>query len=138
SRGQFGGGGGVLIRFSGPDAYPVPLPGSGFGVVFEDDGETGYLYVTNEGATEIFDALHLYDRGGPGQVVAGEELDVVWNPALERAGLHYHGAFQAVIDFANRRAMCRTGFPPADSRWCRGTHAWDDDLLVGLEEPQPS
>jgi hypothetical protein len=126
----------VRVRFAGPGAYPVPFAGSGFGVVFEDDGETGYLYATNEQATEIFDALHLYNHGGPGQVGAGDELVVVWNGAVMRAGLYCYGAFQAVVDFATQRAMCRTGFPPADARWCRGTHDWDQALLVGLDEPQ--
>jgi len=116
--------------------YPVPFAGSGFAVVFEDDGETGYLYATNEDANEIFDALHLYNHGRPGQLEAGDELVVVWNGALKRGGVHYHGAFQAVVDFAKQRAMCRNGFPPADARWCRGTHDWDEALLVGLDEPR--
>jgi hypothetical protein len=78
-----------LIRFAGPDAYHVVLPGSGFAVVFEDDGETGYLYATDETANEIFDALQLYVRGRAGEVAAGDELVVVWNSELQKVGVHY-------------------------------------------------
>jgi hypothetical protein len=55
-----------VVRFSGPEMCPVDLPGSKFSILIEDDGETGYVYATNETASEIFDALQLYVRGRSG------------------------------------------------------------------------
>jgi hypothetical protein len=112
------------LQFAGPGAYASALPGSGCGVVFEDDGQAGYLYVTNETHTYVFDTLLLYDRGSHNQLFPGEHAAIVWNQKQKRAGLFYHHAFQAAVDFANRRAICRTG---------AGAHAWDDELIEGLE-----
>jgi hypothetical protein len=120
------------IHFRGPGVHRIPLEGSGFAVVFEDDGCTGYLYATNETGEEIFDALHLYDHGSRAQLVSGEEALVLWSSSLRRAGLYYHDEFVAVFDFAGQRGACRSGFPPPDSRWCKGSHDWDDELLRGL------
>jgi hypothetical protein len=108
--------------------------GSGFGVVFEDDGETGYLYATNESLDEILNALHLYNAGDTGQVKPGDEVFIVWNPALQKAGMFYHDQFQAVIDFRKQRACCRMGFPPCTHKgWCQSSHEWNEALVKGLE-----
>ena len=42
------------LRYNGPGPYQMPFKGSGFGVVFEDDGETGYFYATNENMDNIY------------------------------------------------------------------------------------
>jgi len=85
---------------SGP--YSKSFDGSGFGVVFEDDGETGYFYATDEKHATIFDALHLYNPRDPNRLKAGEEGFIVRNGAYLRAGLFYNERFQSVIDFKNR------------------------------------
>jgi hypothetical protein len=125
-------------------AFPVRYQGKGpyaksfadeYGVVFEDDGETGYFYATDGEHTQIFDALHLYDRGDSDSLQPGEEAFVVWNPSRKRAGLYYRNEFHAVFDFSARRGVCRTGFPPAlsSSDWSQSGHRWDDSFVSGLE-----
>jgi hypothetical protein len=106
--------------------------GSGFGVVFEDGGEVGYFYATNESIDEVLDALHLYNTGSKEQVKPGDKVLIVWNPNQQKAGIFYYGRLQAVVDFKNRQACCRTESPPADGRWCRSSHDWNDVLLEGL------
>ncbi len=120
------------VKYRGPEAYQKPFEGSGYGVVFEDDGETGYFYATDERFSEVLDALHLYDRGTQNEIVTGDQVFIVWNPRLLKAGIHYHGQFQAVVDFKNRRACCRTGFP-SPSEWCQGSHEWTAVMTSGLE-----
>ena len=112
-----------VLDFSGPNVYRFPLPGTGCGLVLDDDGQSAYLHVTNETHTYVFQSLHLYDRNSRGQLFAGEPGVLVWHRRLKKAGLFYHGAFQAVVDFANRRAICRRG---------EGAQAWDDCLVEGL------
>ncbi len=119
------------IRYEGTDVYEKAFPGTGFGVVFEDEGDTGYLYVTDEGSGRILDALHLYDQRDPHCLRKGDEIYFVWNPTLLKAGLFYHERFQAIVDFQNRMACCRTGFPPP-SEWCRSRHDWKEDMTRGL------
>lgn len=120
------------VNFKGPSTYAKSFQGSGFGVVFEDDGGTGYLYATNEKTDKILDALHLYNernRDGPRQ---GNRVFIVWNAKLEKAGLFYHNRFQAIIDFKNRSSCCRTGFPPKAGTWCKTSHEWREDMANGL------
>lgn len=119
------------IQYAGPAAYFVPLHGSGYGFVLEDDGESGYLYVTNEDRSEIFDAMHLFTS--PDGLTAEDEIFVVWSASLRKAGLYYRDEFRAVVDFAEQRACCRTGAPPPDRSWCRSTHDWDRSMAAGLE-----
>src|SRR5882757_5522894 len=81
------------IQFGAIGVYPVPFGTTGFGVVFEDDGKTGYFYLTNERGDEIFDALCLYNHGDSSRLVPGEEVFVVWSPARKKAGIYFHGSF---------------------------------------------
>ncbi|MCY2925242.1 MAG: DUF2251 domain-containing protein [Planctomycetota bacterium] len=120
------------ISFSGKGPYQKSF-GNDFGVVFEDDGETGYFYATNGSHTTIFDALHVYDRNTPDAIPVGEQLFVVWNPSRKRAGLYFRGQFQAVFDFARRRGGCRNGFPPPGKQWSETGHNWDEELTDGLQ-----
>jgi hypothetical protein len=65
------------VNFTGSAPYTRSFKGSGFGVIFEDDGETGYFYATDERNSEILDALHLYDVGEPRQSRPEEEVFIV-------------------------------------------------------------
>ena len=51
-----------------------------FWVVFEDDGDTGYLYALDAGREEnpIFDALHIYNAREVGDADRERELRLVW------------------------------------------------------------
>jgi hypothetical protein len=114
----------------------MPFAGTEYGVMFEDDGDTGYLYAANEKFDRIFDALHLYNSSSPrhDELRRGDQFFVVWNPVLQKAGIYYHDQFQAVIDFRNRLACCRTGFPApmkGDDLW-NTPHMWDEKMTHGL------
>jgi hypothetical protein len=101
--------------------------------VFEDNGSTGYLYLTTAAFDHIFDALHVYDCGTPEQLGMKEPVVLVWQAELQKVGLHFRGRFQAVASLAERRACCRSGFPAtAPAEWGGGSHAWDERLAKGL------
>ena len=121
------------FQFRSEMTHQVRFKGTGLGVTFEDNGETGYLYATNEQHDEIFDALHLYNRGEGDELAPGEDAYIVCSHTLRKAGIFYRDEFQAIFDFANRRAGCRSGFPPPETGWCIGSHDWDDELAEGLE-----
>jgi hypothetical protein len=106
-----------------------PSPSQPFGVVFEDDGETGYLYGLDFGSNDnpIVDALHIYnvvqvtDRQKPSQV------QLVWSSDGLKAALLINRYPHAIFDFASRRAYCRTGFPPpSPTGFSKEGHAWDE------------
>ena len=106
-------------------------PTTQFGVVFEDDGDTGYLYGLDLADEEqpILDAMHIYnveqveDRNEPSVV------RLVWSQDGLKAGLTINRYPHAVFDFEARRGYCRTGFPPADPKWTQHDHSWDDSAL---------
>ena len=105
------------LKFKGQGTYPVGFAGSGYGVVFEDDGNTGYLYATNETHDEIFDALHIYNSGTPEQFRRGTAVFIVWHRVSQKAGLYVRRDCHAVIDFKNQVSCCRTGFPKEMAVW---------------------
>jgi hypothetical protein len=106
-------------------------PAGGYGVVFEDDGETGYFYGLDltGAAPSIVDALHVYNVAAiPDRKNA--PIEIRWAENRNRAGLFIGGECQAVFDFDDRRAVCRTGFPPGGD--FTSTHEWDESLVSGL------
>lgn len=122
------------LEFLGEGTYPIRLEKSDYGLVFEDNGETGYLYITNGDHSEILDALHIYDAKSSERLQLHEEAHLVWSPDAQKAGLYYRGAFQAGVDFRKREARCRSGFPPPRAEpWSRTGHEWKDNVVSGLE-----
>jgi len=119
-------------------------PTSAFAVIFEDDGETGYLYAIDRSddpplsgiakapgnrTYPIVDMLHIYDaeEGTTKSLVA----EVKWSRDGKKAGLWFGKDPQAIFDFESKRGTCRTGFPPlADhpKHW-RAPHDWDEACL---------
>ena len=78
------------IKYVGPSPYQKSFSGSGYGVVFEDDGETGYFYATDELHSKVFDAMLLYDYNTPEQVQPDDQIFIVWNSNLLKASIYYH------------------------------------------------
>lgn len=100
-------------------------------VVFEDDGETGYLYAVDISRKQnpILDAMQIYNvaqfRVSDGPVV----VQLLWSSDGLKAALSINKYVHAVFDFAARRGYCRTGFPPAGPTWTEHDHSWDDSAL---------
>ena len=118
--------------------YASDSPTSSYSGVFEDDGRTGYLYAYDRAAPQearILDACHIYnvtnvvDRDRP------SEVEIIWTADGLKAALLINGFAHAVVDFAARRAYCRTNFPPPGGPWRAETRApWDDSLLADFRE----
>lgn len=54
--------------------------------VFEDDGETGYLYLYEPGGREVFQHLHIYDRSARLRV-REEDVRVLWSKDQSKCGV---------------------------------------------------
>lgn len=106
-----------------------------FGVVFEDDGETGYFYAVDNSGTaagKVVDALWIYDVKGAPDASAPRAVQIRWSVDGLKAGLFVDGSPQAVFDFSARRGYNRANFP-ATSTWSRSNHAWDPSIVAGLD-----
>src|SRR5690348_15659417 len=98
-------------------------------LVFEDDGETGYLYVLDLDRSDheeqpIIDALLIYTVGD--ERGDRHEVEILWNEARHTAILFVDDIAQALVDFAEPRFMCRTGFPEPAPEAPVTTHEWDE------------
>ncbi len=115
-------------------AIQAPAEEPPYSVVFEDDGETGYLYALDNkrkgnpivDAMLIYNAAQITDRHKPCL------LEVVWSGDSLVSVLFINRHPHAVVDFGARRACCRTGFPPPRDDWTSSDHMWDDKLLEKL------
>ncbi len=113
-----------------PQTVEGPSPSQPFGVVFEDDGETGYLYGLdmNQPENPIVDALHVYNVADVTDRDKALVVQIVWSRDGFKAALLINQTPQAVFDFEARRGYCRTGFPQANIKWTEHDHAWSDDV----------
>ena len=72
----------------GPEEY------NGF---FEDDGDTGYLYVSDRREKKIVQHLQIYVNS-PDLSVNESDVEVVWSTDGTRCGVRIWGALRGVID----------------------------------------
>lgn len=106
-------------------------PRNSFMVVFEDDGDTGYLYgldISREG-NPILDALHIYNVTNVTDKHLPSEVKIVWSGDGNKALLLINDYPHAAFDFEAKRGYCRTNFPPPDKNWTKYSHEWSDDVL---------
>ncbi len=117
-----------------PATFESHAPTGPFGVGFEDDGETGYVYGVKRRllrAPEVLDALHLYNVAAVRDRDRPHRLEVRWSRDGMRAAVLLNGYVHAAFAFAEQRAACMTAFPPPSS-WCRSSHEWDPTLVEFL------
>lgn len=104
-----------------------------FLVVFEEDGEMGYLYVLDirRGDDPVIDALHIYNSGDVRDAETPSRLRFVWSEDEQAVTLVLNGYAHAMVDFAIPVAMCANNFPPpaADAPF-PATHEWDEQAFT--------
>ena len=106
-------------------------PHTSYAVVFEDNGETAYLYGLDNSLEDnrILEAVHIYNVSDVTDRHLESIAQIVWsadgNAALLLINEYPHAAF----DFVGKRAYCRTNFPPPDTNWTKYDHEWSDDVL---------
>jgi hypothetical protein len=103
-------------------------------VVFEDEGETGFLYAVDASLPsepKILDALWIHDVGSVDSS-RSLSLRIRWTRSGDKVALFLDGEPQAVFDFTKHRGYSRANFP-ARSTWSDTSHAWDPDALTGIE-----
>lgn len=92
--------------------------------VFEDEGETGYLYVYSLGAAAVQTHVHVYDRSDVLQI-SKDSVDVLWSTDESKCAVRIWGQMRGVIDLRMRRegrAWLENRDTPGinDAEWLRG------------------
>lgn len=92
--------------------------------VFEDEGETGYLYVYSLPSASVQSHVHVYDRSDALQI-GRDSVDVLWSTDESKCGVRIWGQMRSIIDLRMRRegrAWLGNRDTPGinDPEWLRG------------------
>lgn len=119
------------INYSGKGKYFKNFEALNIGIVFEDDGRSGYLYLTGLGFTEIYDALQIYPCLGLETLKNNDKIFLVCHEEIMRIGFYIKDkGFYAVFDILGKQAACKTGLPKKTyCGWTGSGHKWDDKLV---------
>ncbi len=118
----------------GQETFIDSLAENNYGVVFEDDGNTGYFYaVAKRDDLQILDALHIYNVADVIDKDKPSISKILWTEDFSRAFLSINGYYHAAFDFKHKAGYCRTGFPSPNDRWAVvPARLLTDELLVEL------
>ena len=74
--------------------------------VFEDEGDTGYLYVYDTRDDNVVRYLHIYDRTSQTDTLP-QDVQVAWSANEQKCGVVIWGKMRGIIDLnKNRPAAC--------------------------------
>lgn len=96
------------------------------GVVFEDDGETGYFYARDFLRPELFfvDALHVYDVEAVVDPERPSEVRIIWSRDFMVAALLINQRPHVIFHFGESRGYSERPFPEADPK-----SGWTHEVL---------
>jgi hypothetical protein len=105
-------------------------PDNARGVVFEDDGETGYFYARDYTVKSQLwvDALHIYTVEGVKDRDMLSEVCILWSANYTKAALLINKYPHAVFDFIRKCGYSRDQFPDPDPQTGWTHKLWDDSL----------
>jgi hypothetical protein len=123
------------LQVGKPEAFETRSPDGRYSVVFEDDGDTGFLYALDyskkeenpiQEAMSIYDVKNVTDRSRPSEVV------LVWTADSRKAALFINSYPHAVFDFEKKRGYSRRNFPKP-GKW--GTDfKWEDSAVDAFKK----
>ena len=124
----------AILSVGYPLIVDASSPTAQCGVVFEDDGATGYFYALelSQERQRVVDALHVYtvsqvvDRDVP------SKIEIIWSSDGLHAALLINSHPKAIFDFAAHRGYCRLESPIPASGWTH-SHVWDDDVWIRMQ-----
>lgn len=105
--------------FVGDQAGPADYVG-----FFEDDGETGCLYVSDKKTDQVIKHVQIYDNAGQLNL-REDDVQVIWSSDGEKCGVVIWGGMRGIIDLgrgAEGRAKLLSRAAPAisDPQWLSG------------------
>lgn len=110
-------------------------PENNYGVVFEDDGETGYFYAIEKGPgngeQRILDALHIYELADTTEKKPSSLL-IIWSKDWLKCALVIDDHCHAVFDFENHGGYNINEFPPPNQIWTKRGRKLDNELIQEL------
>jgi hypothetical protein len=103
-----------------------------YGVVFEDDQETGYFYAIEidpeTKQQRILDALHIYETDD-GKEKKQSSLLIIWSKDWLKCALVIDDECHAVFDFENQGGYNINEFPPPNAFWTKQERKLTDEII---------
>ena len=110
-----------------------------FGVVFEDDGDTGYFYalevLEEKQGFQIVEAMHIYDSADS-EFQRRCSICVAFSSDGLRAILTLDSHPVALFDFVAKKGYCRNNFPKP-MNW-GDSFDWNDSVFEAFEDTEPA
>lgn len=118
------------IKVGVPVVIEIDAPDDSHGVVFEDDGETGYFYARDYSVPNslFVDALHIYTVDGVTDRDIPSEIHVLWSADYTKAVIIINRYPHAVFDFDGKCGYSRDQFPEPDPKTDWKRKPWDESL----------
>ena len=118
------------IKIGDPTVLESDLPSGEHGVVFEDDGETGYFYARDYQVEEklFVDAMHIYSVKGVVDADQLSSLRIIWSRDFTKSALLVNNSPHAVFDFADKVGYCLDEFPEPDPETGWQRKGWSSEL----------
>jgi len=109
-------------------------PTSHFGVVFEDDFTTGYLYaIDTQKDQKILDAVHIYNVTNVIDKHKPSVIQIIWTDDGQIVAFLINHYCHAIFDFKTQAGYCRNAFPGSNGEWKQTTdRKLTDDLISVL------
>jgi hypothetical protein len=103
-----------------------------YGVVFEDDQETGYFYAVEidpqTKQQRILDALHIYETDD-GKEKKQSSLLIIWSKDWLKCALVIDDECHAIFDFKNQGGYNINEFPPPNAFWTKQERKLTDEII---------
>ena len=125
----------AIVNVGEPLIVESSSPKAAFGVVFEDDGDTGYFYGVDlsRKPQSILDALLIYNVAQVQDRDVSSMIQIALSSDGLSAALLLNSDPHAVFDFAAHRGYCRMKSPTSSSSWTKHDHAWDENAWLRLQ-----
>jgi len=132
---------GYLLReqvyTAGEDTFIECIPDeTNYGVVFEDDTDTGYFYAIevdkSTGKMNILDALHIYSVEEMPEAQRKGTIRMIWSKDWQRCALVINNYCHAVFDFENQGGYNRNEFPEPNAIWTKGDRTLTNEMVTAF------
>ena len=120
------------LKVGQPRVVDADSPAGRYAAVFEDDGETGYLYAVDtdvEDGTPVRDALLVYVAADVTDAQLASTLEIGWSDDGLKALLLINDEPHAAFDFERRQGWCLSGQPATGGTgWSTASREWSEDV----------
>ncbi len=118
------------IKVGEPIVLESDVPSGERGVVFEDNGDTGYFYARDYRIEDKFfvDAMHIYSVEAVVDADRPSSLRIIWSQDFSKFALLINDSPHGIFDFVNKVGYCQDKFPEPAPKTGWQRMGWSSEL----------